>query len=80
MAQLTQAEIEEISHELCANGQGSNYRMSGVTRSSISRPIATTSPSAIQDTNIEDPPYETNGRGTPVTGIIPRFIPIFSKV
>jgi hypothetical protein len=27
-----------------------------------------------------DPPYETNGSGTPVIGIIPKVIPIFSKV
>ena len=29
--------------------------------------------------NIEVPPYDTNGRGTPVTGMMPRHIPMFWK-
>jgi hypothetical protein len=30
--------------------------------------------------NIDDPPYDKNGNGTPVIGINPIVIPIFSKV
>ncbi len=29
--------------------------------------------------NIELPPYDTNGRGTPVTGMMPRHMPMFWK-
>ena len=29
--------------------------------------------------NMEDPPYETNGRGTPVIGMMPSVIPMFSN-
>ena len=36
-------------------------------------------PTAIQVANIEEPPYETNGRGTPVTGMMPSVIPMFSN-
>ena len=38
------------------------------------------SPIAIIETNIDDPPYDTSGRGTPVTGMMPRHIPMFWKV
>ena len=37
-------------------------------------------PTAIIEANIEDPPYDTSGRGTPVTGMMPRHIPMFWKV
>ena len=37
-------------------------------------------PSAIIEANIEDPPYDTSGSGTPVTGMMPRHIPMFWKV
>ena len=37
-------------------------------------------PIAIIEANIDDPPYETSGRGTPVTGMMPRHIPMFWKV
>ena len=36
--------------------------------------------SAIIDANIEDPPYDTSGSGTPVTGMMPRHMPMFWKV
>jgi len=36
-------------------------------------------PSAIRLANIELPPYDTSGRGTPVTGMMPRHIPMFWK-
>ena len=35
------------------------------------------SPTASMEANIEDPPYDTNGSGTPVTGMMPRHIPTF---
>ena len=30
--------------------------------------------------NSDDPPYDTNGSGTPVTGMMPRHMPMFWKV
>jgi hypothetical protein len=30
--------------------------------------------------NMLDPPYDINGRGTPVIGISPKVIPIFSNI
>ena len=35
------------------------------------------SPIAISVANIEEPPYDTSGSGTPVTGMIPRHMPMF---
>ena len=35
------------------------------------------SPIASMPANIELPPYDTNGRGTPVTGMMPRHMPTF---
>lgn len=37
------------------------------------------SPTATQTANIEDPPYDTNGSGSPATGMMPSVIPMFSK-
>ncbi len=37
-------------------------------------------PIPIKLANIEDPPYDKNGNGTPVIGINPIVMPIFSKV
>ncbi len=34
---------------------------------------------AIRLANIEEPPYDTSGRGTPVTGMMPRHMPMFWK-
>ena len=34
-------------------------------------------PTASIPANIELPPYDTNGSGTPVTGMMPRHIPMF---
>ncbi len=39
-----------------------------------------TMPMATKEVRIEDPPDETNGSGMPVTGMIPRVIPMFSKM
>ena len=30
--------------------------------------------------NIDEPPYDTNGSGRPVTGMIPSVMPMFSNV
>ena len=35
---------------------------------------------AISWRTCEDPPYETNGSGTPVTGMIPSVMPMFSNI
>lgn len=42
--------------------------------------IPDTIPIAAKDVAIEEPPEEKNGRVIPITGAIPRHIPIFSKV
>ena len=33
-------------------------------------------PSASMPANIDEPPYDTNGSGTPVTGMMPRHMPV----
>jgi hypothetical protein len=38
-----------------------------------------TSPIAAMKPIIADPPYDKNGRGIPATGMIPMFMPTFSK-
>jgi hypothetical protein len=35
------------------------------------------SPIAHHAANNDEPPYETKSKGTPVTGMMPRFIPMF---
>ena len=37
------------------------------------------SPMATQTANIDDPPYDTNGSGSPATGMMPSVMPMFSK-
>ena len=37
------------------------------------------SPTATRPANIDEPPYDTKGSGTPVTGMMPRHIPTFWK-
>lgn len=37
------------------------------------------SPIATQTANMDDPPYDTNGRGRPATGMMPSVMPTFSK-
>ena len=37
-------------------------------------------PTASMPANSDEPPYDTNGRGTPVTGMMPRHMPMFWKV
>ena len=39
-----------------------------------------TSPTARHEATIAEPPWETNGSGMPVIGMMPRFIPTFSKM
>lgn len=34
---------------------------------------------ATQTANIDDPPYDTNGSGSPATGMMPSVIPMFSN-
>ena len=34
-------------------------------------------PMASMPANSDDPPYDTKGRGTPVTGMMPRHMPMF---
>ena len=51
----------------------------GPTERWVRRWIVCSSPTAMRLANIEDPPYDTSGRGTPVTGMIPRHIPMFWK-
>ncbi len=48
-------------------------------RKRCTRTLAT-SPIATNATMVEDPPYDMNGSGIPVTGIIPSVIPMFSKI
>ena len=43
-------------------------------------PTLSRSPTAIQLANMAEPPYETNGSGSPVTGMIPSVIPMLTKV
>ena len=34
---------------------------------------------AIARANIDEPPYDTNGNGTPVIGMMPKLMPMFSN-
>ncbi len=48
-------------------------------QSNFSRPKFNTKPTIIKHDNRKDPPYETNGKGSPLTGIIPAVIAQFIK-